>query len=45
MRMLVEFRSPERVILVSDGMSATGMPDGKYQLGLFEVNVFRGRGP
>ncbi len=42
MRMLVELKSPERVILVSDGMSATGMPDGKYQLGLFEVNVSGG---
>ena len=42
MRMLVELKTPERVILVSDGMSATGMPDGKYQLGLFEVNVSGG---
>jgi N-acetylglucosamine-6-phosphate deacetylase len=39
MRMLVELKTPERTILVSDGMSATGMPDGKYQLGLFEVKV------
>ncbi len=42
MRMLVELKTPERVILVSDGMSATGMPDGKYQLGLFEVEVSGG---
>jgi N-acetylglucosamine-6-phosphate deacetylase len=42
MRMLVELKSPERVILVSDGISATGMPDGKYQLGLFEVKVSGG---
>jgi N-acetylglucosamine-6-phosphate deacetylase len=39
MRMLIELKSPERVILVSDGMSATGMPDGKYRLGTFEVTV------
>jgi N-acetylglucosamine-6-phosphate deacetylase len=39
MRMLVQLKTPERVILVSDGISATGMPDGKYQLGLFEVKV------
>jgi len=42
MRMLIELKTPERVILVSDGMSATGMPDGKYQLGLFEVKVSGG---
>ena len=33
MRMLVELKTPERVILVSDGISATGMPDGKYPAG------------
>jgi N-acetylglucosamine-6-phosphate deacetylase len=42
MRMLVTLKTPERVILVSDGMSATGMPDGKYQLGMFEVKVSKG---
>lgn len=41
-RMLVALKTPERVILVSDGMSATGMPDGKYQLGMFEVKVSKG---
>ncbi len=42
MRMLVELKTSERVILVSDGISATGMPDGKYQLGKFEVKVSGG---
>jgi N-acetylglucosamine-6-phosphate deacetylase len=42
MRMLVELKTPERVILVSDGISATGMPDGKYQLGMFDVKVSGG---
>lgn len=42
MRMLVELKTPDRVILVSDGISATGMPDGKYQLGMFEVKVSGG---
>jgi N-acetylglucosamine-6-phosphate deacetylase len=42
MKMLVELKTPERVILVSDGISATGMPDGKYQLGMFEVKVSGG---
>ena len=42
MRMLLEMKTPERVILVSDGTSATGMPDGKYQLGKFQVKVSGG---
>jgi N-acetylglucosamine-6-phosphate deacetylase len=39
MRMLLDMKTPERVILVSDGTSATGMPDGKYRLGNFDVKV------
>jgi N-acetylglucosamine-6-phosphate deacetylase len=42
MKMLVDLKSAERVILVSDGISATGMPDGKYQLGMFQVAVSGG---
>jgi N-acetylglucosamine-6-phosphate deacetylase len=30
---------PGKVILVSDGTAATGMPDGKYRLGNFDVQV------
>ena len=41
-RMLLGLKSPDRVILVSDGISATGMPDGKYQLGTFSVTVKEG---
>ena len=33
----------ERAILVTDGMSATGMPDGAYQLGGLTVQVANGR--
>jgi len=33
---------PGGVILVSDGTSATGMPDGKYRLGNFDVQVTGG---
>jgi N-acetylglucosamine-6-phosphate deacetylase len=33
----------ERAILVTDAMSATGMPDGEYQLGGFAVQVAKGR--
>jgi N-acetylglucosamine-6-phosphate deacetylase len=32
-----------RAILITDGMSATGMPDGRYRLGTFEVDVADGR--
>ncbi|MGB8887101.1 MAG: N-acetylglucosamine-6-phosphate deacetylase [Candidatus Korobacteraceae bacterium] len=30
-------------VLITDGISATGMPDGKYHLGSFEVEVRDGR--
>jgi len=42
MRMLLDLKTPQRVILVSDGTSATGMPDGKFQLGTFQVTVKEG---
>jgi N-acetylglucosamine-6-phosphate deacetylase len=42
MRLLLASKGAERVILVSDSTAATGMPDGKYQLGTFEVVVTRG---
>jgi N-acetylglucosamine-6-phosphate deacetylase len=32
----------DTVILVSDGVAATGMPDGSYRLGNFEVSVHGG---
>ena len=35
-------RVPGGVILISDGISATGMPDGKYKLGGLEVTVSGG---
>jgi N-acetylglucosamine-6-phosphate deacetylase len=41
-RMLLGLKTPDRIILVSDGTSATGMPDGKYQLGTFDVTVSGG---
>jgi N-acetylglucosamine-6-phosphate deacetylase len=34
---------PDRAILVTDGISATGMPDGDYLLGGLEVTVAAGR--
>jgi len=42
MRLLLQAKGPERVILVSDGLSATGMPDGKYTLGGLEIIVSNG---
>lgn len=42
MRMLLAAKKPQNMILVSDGTSATGMPDGKYRLGTFDVTVSGG---
>jgi N-acetylglucosamine-6-phosphate deacetylase len=42
MRMLIQAKGAGCVILISDGISATGMPDGKYILGNFEVTVAGG---
>jgi N-acetylglucosamine-6-phosphate deacetylase len=36
-------KGAERGILVTDAMSAAGMPDGEYQLGGFAVEVAHGR--
>jgi N-acetylglucosamine-6-phosphate deacetylase len=42
MKLLLLAKGSEHVTLVSDGLSATGMPDGKYMLGGFEVTVSGG---
>jgi N-acetylglucosamine-6-phosphate deacetylase len=42
MRVLLQAKGPNCVILVSDGISATGMPDGQYSLGKFDVTVSDG---
>lgn len=42
MRILLASKGTRRVILVSDGTAATGMPDGTYRLGTFEVKVAGG---
>ncbi|MGD0914608.1 MAG: amidohydrolase family protein, partial [Terracidiphilus sp.] len=36
-------KGPERGILITDAMSATGMPEGEYHLGNFVVQVANGR--
>ena len=42
MRLLLQAKGAGGVVLISDGLSATGMPDGKYMLGGFEVTVSGG---
>jgi N-acetylglucosamine-6-phosphate deacetylase len=42
MRVLLQAKGAGGVVLISDGISATGMPDGKYILGGFEVTVSGG---
>jgi N-acetylglucosamine-6-phosphate deacetylase len=42
MKVLLQAKGPEHMILISDGISATGMPDGKYILGKLEVTVSGG---
>jgi len=38
-QVLIGCKGCDTVVLVSDGIAATGMPDGDYRLGTFEVNV------
>src|SRR5271168_1737990 len=42
MKVLLQAKGAGGVVLVSDGTSATGMPDGKYMLGNLEVTVSGG---
>jgi len=38
-RILARAKGPERILLVTDGLAATGMPDGTYALGEFQITV------
>jgi N-acetylglucosamine-6-phosphate deacetylase len=38
-RLFLAAKGPERAVLITDAISATGMPDGRYNLGAFEVEV------
>lgn len=42
-RLYYRAKGAERAILITDGMSATGMPNGRYKLGSFDVDVEDGR--
>jgi len=41
--LLIKAKKPEKVVLITDAMSATGMPDGHYRLGLIDVELKAGR--
>ncbi len=36
-------KGPDQTVLITDAISATGMPDGRYPLGSMEVDVENGR--
>jgi N-acetylglucosamine-6-phosphate deacetylase len=36
-------KGPEHLVLITDGLAATGMPDGHYHLGLIDVDVKDGK--
>ena len=42
-RLFLEAKGPERAVLITDATAATGMPDGRYQLGPLEVEVRDGK--
>ena len=41
--LFLKAKGPERSVLISDATAATGMPDGRYRLGSFEVEVKDGK--
>ena len=41
--LFIKLKGPERAVLITDATSATGMPDGHYRLGAFELEVRNGR--
>jgi N-acetylglucosamine-6-phosphate deacetylase len=42
-RLFFKGKGAEKTILITDGMAATGMPDGRYKLGELDVEVSKGR--
>ena len=42
-KIFLESKSVERAVLITDAISATGMPDGQYQLGPIQVEVKDGK--
>jgi N-acetylglucosamine-6-phosphate deacetylase len=42
-QLFLQAKGVERAVLITDSISATGMPDGRYQLGPIEVDVKEGK--
>ena len=42
-KVFLNAKGPDRAVLITDAISATGMPDGRYQLGPIEVEVKDGK--
>ncbi|MBZ5684072.1 MAG: N-acetylglucosamine-6-phosphate deacetylase [Acidobacteriia bacterium] len=42
-KVFLQAKGPERAVLITDAISATGMPDGRYQLGPIQVDVKDGK--
>ena len=42
-QLFLQAKGVERAVLITDAISATGMPDGRYQLGPIEVDVKEGK--
>ena len=42
-QLFLQSKGTERAVLITDAISATGMPDGRYQLGPIEVDVKDGK--
>jgi N-acetylglucosamine-6-phosphate deacetylase len=41
--LFLKAKGPDAAVLITDAISATGMPDGRYRLGTFDVEVKNGR--
>src|SRR6266436_956977 len=42
-KLFADAKGPAQTVLITDAISATGMPDGRYRLGSFEVDVRDGK--
>ncbi len=42
-KLFLRAKGPERAVLITDALSATGMPDGRYRLGSFDIEVQDGK--
>jgi N-acetylglucosamine-6-phosphate deacetylase len=42
-KLFLQAKGPERAVLITDAISATGMPEGRYQLGPIQVEVKDGK--